>query len=80
MKRYLLAVLLIPVLFIVMGLTIEARGSNAQPTKKSGKKTAKKKKAGDGKSAITCPAAVMAENGTIKDCPTQGAAEVSILI
>lgn len=68
MKRYLLAVLLIPVLFIVMGLTIEARGSNAQPTKKS----AKKKKAGDGKTAKACPAAVMADNGTIKDCPDTG--------
>ena len=43
MKRYLLALLLIPIVFIVLGVTIEARGSGVQPTKKSGKKTTRKK-------------------------------------
>jgi hypothetical protein len=71
-KRYLLALLLIPIVFIVLGVTIEARGSGAQPTKKSGKKTAKKKKAGDGKVAIKCPAAVTASDGSIADCPNMG--------
>ncbi len=72
MKRYLLALLLIPIVFIVLGVTIEARGSGVQPTKKSGKKTTKKKKAGGGKVSITCPAAVTASDGSIADCPNTG--------
>lgn len=75
MKRYLLALLLVPIVFIVLGVTIEARGSGAQPTtKKSGRKTATKRgrKGGDGKVAITCPPAVLAPDGSIADCLDTG--------
>ena len=62
MKRYLLALLLIPIVFTILGVTIEARGSGAQQsTKKSGKKM-----------AIECPDAVTASDGTITDCPNTG--------
>lgn len=69
MKRHLLALLLIPIVFIVLGAAIEAQGSGAQPAKKSAKKTAKKK---GGKVAIKCPAAVTAPDGSIADCPNTG--------
>src|SRR5947199_9826371 len=72
MRRYLLALLLIPIVFIVLGVTNEARGSGAQPTQKSGKNTTRKKKAGGGKVAIKCPAAVTASDGSIADCPNTG--------
>jgi hypothetical protein len=73
MKRYLLPLLLIPIVFIfVLEVTIEAQGSGAQPTKKSAKKTTKKKKAGDTKMAIKCPSAVTASDGSIADCPITG--------
>lgn len=75
MKRYLLAVLLIPIVFIVLGVTIQARGSAAQSTKKSTKKTATKKgtkKAGEAKVSVKCPAAVLAPDGSIAACPLTG--------
>ena len=74
MKRYLLPLLLALTVFIVLGVTIEARGSGVQSTKNSSKKTAKKKgtNSGGGKVAITCPAAVTAPGGSIADCPNTG--------
>lgn len=71
MKRYLPALLLIPIVFFVLGMTMEAQGSGAQSTKTSGKKTAGKK-AAEKKVAIKCPAAVTASGGTIADCPNTG--------
>jgi hypothetical protein len=70
MKRYLLAYLLIPTVFIILGVTIEARGSGAQQTKKSAQK--KGTNAGGGKVAIKCPAAVTAPDGSIADCLNTG--------
>jgi hypothetical protein len=74
MKRYLLPLLLALTVFIVLGVTIEARGSGVQPTKKSAKKTAKKKgtNARGGKVAIECPEAVTAPDGSIAKCPNTG--------
>ena len=73
MKRYLMPMLVVPIIFIAFGVTIAAGTQGAQPAaKKSAKKTTATKKAGGGKVAIQCPAAVMAPDGSIADCPDTG--------
>src|ERR1051325_1515845 len=75
MKRY-LPLLLVPIVSLVLGVNIEALGSGTQTTTKSGRKTTKKtavkKKAGDGKTSIKCPKAVTDADGSIADCPETG--------
>jgi hypothetical protein len=72
MKRYLLAFLLVPIVFITFEVTIAAGMSGVQPTAKKSAKKASKKKAGGGKVAIKCPAAITAPGGSIADCPNTG--------
>jgi len=74
MKRYLMPILLVPILFITFQVTIAAGMSGAQPAaKKSAKKASTKasKKTG-GKVAIKCPAAITAPGSSIADCPNTG--------
>jgi hypothetical protein len=72
MKRYLMPILLVPIVFLAFGVTIAAGTSGTQSTaKKSAKKTTKKK-AGGGKVAIKCPAAITESGGSIADCPNTG--------
>lgn len=74
MKRYLAAILLVPIVLLTIGVTIDAQGPSAKTSRKTGKK-------GDGtKAAIECRAAVTGPEGSIVDCPSRGAAEVSIPI
>lgn len=71
MKRYLMPILLVPLVFITFAATIAAGTQGAQPSaKKSAKKTTATKKSG-GKVAVKCPAAITA-GGTIVDCPNTG--------
>ena len=72
MKRYLMPILLVPIVFFAFGVTIAAGTSGAQSTAKKSAKKATKKKAGGGKVAIKCPAAVTASDGSIADCPNTG--------
>jgi hypothetical protein len=71
MKRYLMPILVVPVVFIAFGVTLAAGTQGTQPAaKKSAKKTTATKKSG-GKVAVKCPAAITA-GGTIVDCPDTG--------
>lgn len=66
MKRYLAAILLAPIVLFVVGVTIDAQAPSAHTAKKTGKKDA------GSKTAIECPAAVTAPDGSIVDCPLTG--------
>jgi hypothetical protein len=67
-------ILLVPIVFIAFGVTIAAGTSAVQPAaKKTAKKASKKASTkGGGKVAVKCPAAVLASDGSIADCPNTG--------